>query len=305
MSISRSALLFLVVSCQVPASTSTTVALIADVQYADKPTAGARHYRLTLEHLEACVEDLSSGEPLAFAIQFGDLIDGREADPALALSDLDRVLARLGKLDMDVLHVVGNHCLEVPRAQLEQRLGLTESSSYSRSLHAWRFIVLDTMRVSVLGLEPSDPRLAAASERLAALKAAKHPNATSWNGGVGAPQRDWLAGELAAAVAAGERAIVIGHHPLLAAASSEHHLAWDHEQVRQVLAASPASFVYISGHCHAGGFASDAGIHHLTLKGMVEAPEGSNTYARLRLFADRLELDGVGLEPDRVLLDLR
>lgn len=301
----RSLLFFLAASCQVPASTPTTVALIADVQYADKPTVGARHYRLALEHLEACVEDLSSDEQLAFVVQFGDLIDGRGGDPALALSDLDRVLASLDKLDVEVLHVVGNHCLEVPRAQLEQRLRLTESSSYSRSLAGWRFIVLDTLRVSVLGLEDGDPRMIEAGAWIAAQADGQHPNGVSWNGAVGAPQRNWLAGELAAAVAAGERAIVMGHNPILAAASSEHHLAWDHAELCRVLAASPASFAYISGHCHAGGYATDTGIHHLTLKGMVEAPEGSNTYARLRLFADRLEVDGVGLEPDRELLSLR
>lgn len=281
------------------------IGLIADVQYADKPTVGARHYRLALEHLNECVGDLASGEPLAFAIQFGDLIDGQDGDAALALADLDRVLASLKELGTDVLHVVGNHCLEVPRAQLEQRLGLAESSSYSRSVAGWRLIVLDTLRVSVLGLEDGDARIAEAREQLAALKDSEHVNATTWNGAVGGAQRDWLAGELAAAAAAGERAIVIGHNPILAAASSAHHLAWDHAEVCRVLAESLASFAYISGHCHAGGYATDAGIHHLTLKGMVEAPPGSNTYARLRLFPDRLELDGVGLEPDRVLFELR
>ena len=72
-----------------------------------------------------------------------------------------------------------------------------------------------------------------------------------------------------------------------------------------MLEASPATFAYLAGHDHAGGYATAGGVHYLTLHGMVEAPPGSNAYAIVRALPDRLEIDGVGQEPDRVLLPLR
>ena len=43
--------LLLLIGCQASEQPVTTIALVADVQHADKPDAGARHYRLSLQHL--------------------------------------------------------------------------------------------------------------------------------------------------------------------------------------------------------------------------------------------------------------
>ena len=42
------------------------------------------------------------------------------------------------------------------------------------------------------------------------------------------------------------------------------------------------------------------GIHYLTVHGMVETRE-SNAYAVVHVEGDRLEIDGRGREPDRLL----
>ena len=122
-----------------------------------------------------------------------------------------------------------------------------------------------------------------------------------WNGGVGADQRAWLKAELAAAEAAGERVVVFGHLPILLEASGPYYLLWDHAAVLELLQSTPAVVAYLAGHDHAGGYAQQAGIHHLTLPGMLDAPEGTNAYAVVEVWPERLEVRGVREVTDRTL----
>jgi len=272
--------------------------LIADVQYADKPDAGERRYRLALEHLDACVEDLT-GRDLAFVAQLGDVIDGR-GEPDGSRTDLEQVLTRMESIGVPLVHVVGNHCLEVPRAKLLPRLGL-ESGRQSFARDGWRFIVLDTLELSVCGV-PADALLALEAETWLLEHAdSGQLNVQRWNGGVGADQLAWLQAELAAAEAAGERVVVLGHLPILLEASGPYFLLWDHAAVLELLEATPAVVAYLAGHDHGGGYAEQAGIHHLTLPGMLEAPEGTNAHAVVEVWPDRLEVRGVGEVIDRTL----
>jgi manganese-dependent ADP-ribose/CDP-alcohol diphosphatase len=95
--------------------------------------------------------------------------------------------------------------------------------------------------------------------------------------------------------------VVLGHLPILLQASGPYYLLWDHAQVLELLEASPSVIAYLAGHDHSGGYAEQAGIQHLTLPGMLEAPEGTNAYAVVEVWPDRLEVRGVGEVTDRVL----
>ncbi len=301
-------LLFLMGSCastpdQQPVASRPTeplfrFGLLADVQYADKPDAGARRYRLALEHLDECVADFS-GSGLAFVAQLGDVIDG-QSEPSASRIDLERVLTRLESIGVPLVHVVGNHCLNVPRVELLPRLGL-ESGRQSFARDGWRFLVLDTLEVSVCGIPVAHPRYIEAESWLEERKGLGQLNVQRWNGGVGAYQRKWLKAELAKAEAAGERIVVLGHLPILLEASGPYYLLWDHAAVLALLEATPGVVAYLAGHDHSGGYAQQAGIHHLTLPGMLEAPEGTNAYAIVEVWPARLEVRGVGTVADRTL----
>ena len=130
---------------------------------------------------------------------------------------------------------------------------------------------------------------------------AGHANARPWNGGLGEEQRAWLAAELAAAERAGERAVVVSHLPVWAAASSATHLLWDHEEVLALLDRSPALFAWINGHDHRGGYAVRRGVHHWTLPGLVEAPADGNAYGVVSVYPERWEVRGHGQLESRVL----
>jgi len=274
-------------------------AVLADVQHADKDAAGSRRYRESLANLERCVEDLSGCE-LAFAVHCGDIIDGR-GTPEGTREDLQNVLARFGELDCEVHHVLGNHCLSIPREELLPRLGL-ERAYYSFARGGWRFIVVDSMALGTVGVPPEDPMHVRAKAWLAAHPTSDHPNAQSWNGGLGESQREWLRAELAAAEEIGERVAVFAHHPVLAAASTEVHLAWDHAEVLEILVASPAFVAWFNGHDHAGGYAIHEGRHFVTLHGMIENAPEETAYAVVEVLPDRLEIRGFGRAPSRTIV---
>jgi len=85
----------------------------------------------------------------------------------------------------------------------------------------------------------STPNYAEATQWLATHPLESHPNAQPWNGGLSAPQFEWLRSEIAAAAAAGERVVAACHHPLVTGAAPAHYLCWDHEGVRAAFEERP------------------------------------------------------------------
>ena len=265
--------------------------LIADAQYADQDDSGRRHYRASLDRLQQCVADLNT-QPLAFTIQLGDIVDRGSAN-------LDRVLAVFNQLKMPTHHVLGNHDLTIGRETAYTKLGLS-SPYYSFTVAEWRFVVLDCSDVSVEGGWPEDSaHYRQGRDWLERLKREGRPYAETWNGGIGEEQLQWLKQQLAEARENGQRVIVFGHMPVLAAASADWALLYNHDEVRRLLETSGIVVAYICGHEHAGGYAQQNGVHYLTIQGMIEAPE--NAYAVVRLFGDRIEVQGTGAVPSRML----
>lgn len=237
-------------------------ALLADVQYADKPTAGRRDYRQSLEKLRAAAALLAPRQP-AFTIHLGDLIDSGDANAAAIAPLYNRLPGRR-------YLVLGNHDFFGPRSAVLRRFHL-KRGFYSFRVSGWRFIVLDGMEVSVRGGWPDDsPQARLAAGMLAGLKQRQAPNAHDWNGAAGPGQRAWLQDTLQQAARRGERSIVFCHFPTLPAACRPDHLLWDHQEVLQILDNSPSVAAYFCGHDHNGGYALSQGVHHVTLPGVVE-----------------------------------
>jgi manganese-dependent ADP-ribose/CDP-alcohol diphosphatase len=249
-----------------------TFALLTDVQYGDQPDAGKRLYRASAGKLADAVEALNARGGLDFAIQLGDFVDAK-------LTDLDGVFPAWRSLKTKTYDVPGNH-----------DFGFAHGP-YEFTQPGWRFLVLDGMDLSVK---------TGAQDMLDDLKRAKAPNAQDWNGGIGPMQLEWLRDQLKKAEAAKERVIVFCHFPVLAQASTAQHLLWNHEAVLKVIEGSPAVAAWFNGHDHNGGYALRNGIHHVTFPGMVESGD-INSYTVVRLLDDRIELDGTGSAPSRVL----
>jgi len=273
------------------ASAPLAFGVVADVQYADQDDSGRRHYRASLQKLQECVADLNR-EPLAFTIQLGDIVDRGSVN-------LDRVLAVFNELKMPKYHVLGNHDLSIGRETVLSKLGLT-SPYYSFSIGKWRFVALDCSDVSVEGgWHENSANYLQARDWLDRLKREGRPYAEPWNGAIGDQQVQWLKQQLADAAAADERVVVFGHMPVLAAASADWALLYNHEEIARLLESSGVVVAYLCGHEHAGGYAQQNSVHYVTIQGMVEAPK--NAYSVVTLLEDRIEIRGTGAVPTRTL----
>jgi len=241
--------------------------VIADIQWGDKETAGERHYRDALDKLRECVDGLN-GRDLAFTIQLGDIIDGNTT-PEKTISDLDRVLEVYNGLSMPKYHVVGNHCLTASEEILHQKLKVDRFyyDFIVPTAEGWRFIVLDGNDAGY--------------------------------GVLGGTQLEWLKSKLDQACVDKEKVILFNHFALLESAAPHHRMKTP-EPVEDWINESGCVVAYFAGHDHAGGYACQNGIHHITVKGMVEAPV-KNAYAVIEVYSDKLVEVGFGKEPSRTL----
>ena len=362
-----------------------SLGLVADIQYADMAdshvegrTQRFRECPGKLEAARAAIRSSSSSSPskkLAALLTLGDVINGNREDASRNPSDLETVASLLDAAfpaggDVPAFHVLGNHCLDLPKRRVTERLSfppsalqsdnadgdgnnadgeggknaLSSSSSappacYSAQLHpGWRLVALDTTEMSGHAQYSSDDSAMAKEAReylqkhpLTEGEDSPNPQMSPWNGGPGLRQVEWLRGELRKASERGEKVIVAGHHQVGPGKCVRRtHAAWNWREVCEVVtagkvkngveveidhssssdaAASSSSSVttkspavlYLAGHDHTGGYARAGGVHFLTLEAIVEAPTGSNAFAVLDFYDEKIVVRGFGSATSRVL----
>lgn len=268
------------------------IGLVADAQYADVPPAGTRHYRRSPGKLGAAVEAMNS-EPPDFCVHLGDLIDR-------GLENFETILRPLAGSRSRFHHVLGNHDFDVrpeEKRLVPGKMGM-KSNYHAFDLPGWRFLFLDTTDVSLYAHPPGTPAHVEAARQLEACRAARLPQAQSWNSAVGNPQLDWLRRSCASASELGLRCLIFAHHPI---APDNPHNLWNAREMLQLLADQRCVIGWVNGHNHAGGIGEHRRIPCLTIQGMVET-EDSNAYGVLELRKDRMILAGFGRVPSRELL---
>jgi len=291
-----------------------------------------QRFREVPAKLEAAVTELASlaeAGKLQGVLGLGDIVNGNREDPARNPSDLEAVAAILDQLPSSLAvraHILGNHCLDLPREAVLARLGFPLAGGGDGSRAAfyaipiapgWRLVALDTTEMSG-HTQAGEGAVEEAAAYVAAHPLSEaDPQMSPWNGGPGAAQTAWLAAQLADAAAKGERVVVAGHHQAgPGAAVRRSHAAWNWREVAAVVtggrlqagketegggpAPSPA-VLYLAGHDHLGGYAHAGGVHWVTVEAMVEAPRGGNAYAVLEFYGDRVEVKGRGSVTSRVL----
>ena len=235
--------------------------IITDIHFSteNEPAAAAK----TAADLSACLDYLQRHD-IDFLLQLGDQIKGSDC---YKNEEFRQVSSILNTFHGTIHHVLGNHCLALPRQTLMAALGL-QTPFYAFVIKGFRFIVLDGMDVSVLRI-PETPEDA---ETLAFFRA--HPEQHDYCGAVGVQQQSWLQQELEKADRHGERVIVVCHFPLLPETTDQKHgLLWNHREITELVASSPAVKACFSGHYHYGGYALHNGIHFVVLPAFVNRHE--------------------------------
>ena len=236
------------------------VGLITDLHYADKPPAGSRHYRETLDKLAEAAERFERARP-AFVAELGDFIDAADSVP-LEQRYLRRINREFQAISTDRHYVLGNHCVDT-LTKAEFLAGVErEHSYYAFDRGGFRFVVLDSCFRSDgepygrRNFQWTDPNLPPA-------------------------ELEWLAADLKAT----ERSVIVFAHQRLDV--SNDHAVKNAVDVRRVLEESGRVLAVFQGHSHHNDHREINGIHYCTLAAMVEGSGAeSNGYSLLEIRPD-------------------
>ncbi|CAG5131968.1 unnamed protein product [Candidula unifasciata] len=310
-----------------------TFGIISDIHYADCEDGTnflktrERFYRNSLSLLKNAVNDWKSGvDPVAFVLQLGDLIDGKNKNGGeIAVKKaLNTVLHPLNSLYVPVYHVIGNHELYNLNRSFYLSSPLNSSLSLSietSSTHFYytslphprlRIIALDTYEVSLLGYgdRTEDENFKTAQKwfqehnhnqdvnNICGLEGLERRWA-AYNGGVSDSQLRWLSQILMKANTKQENVIIFSHVAMQCQCKDGSVcLAWNYNDVMDIVRQYQCVIAIFAGHEHIGwDYLDDHGVQHITFPAVIETRPGGNAYATGRLYDQFLTITGVGRVP--------
>ena len=264
-----------------------TLGIIADCQYADKPTLGVRHYSMSDEKLKLCVDNFNTMH-LDHVFHLGDFIDQER-------KSFEMVLPIIKQLNAEFTLVLGNHDFSVTeelKEKVPQIMGLKDRY-FTLGIRGWKFIILDGNDVSLFAW----PKESQEHNKAQEIHQRKYMNQPTYNGALGKDQMVWLKNQLEQAENQAEKVILLCHFPILPA---DAHVLWNSAEVLELISRYKCVKAWLNGHNHAGDYAEYQGIHFVTFKGMVDTQE--NSYATVHLQQNQLSVTGFGRETDMVLM---
>lgn len=234
------------------------IALMTDLHYADKPSAGNRYYRESIPKLEEALAYFQGKQP-NFVVELGDLIDAADS-PEVEQKYLRTINEKFRNISPRRHYVLGNHCVDtLTKAEFLGEVG-QEQSYYSFDHQGWHFIILD------------------ACFRTDGMPYGRK-NSIWTDANIPEAELDWLREDLKAS---SRPTIVFAHQRLDV---SNHYGVKNCEKVRAILEASEKVEVVFQGHSHKNDYRSIAGIHYCTLAAMVEGSgKEHNAYGLVEIY---------------------
>lgn len=235
-------------------------------------------------------------------LHLGDIIDGNKTDEQTE-ADFTAVLETLEPLESPIIHVLGNHCLELGRERTCKALGFKpEVTTANRVVDIspqWRFLVLDSMALS-LKMGATEELMAQARHYLETHL--DDDNAIYYNGGLGEEQTVWLRSQLEIATENSMNVVVCLHHPVSAKTAPDGLLIWYNEQLQDIFVEFKQCVrAVFSGHSHQGGYAEEDGIHYVVFESILDSADVYGSYGVASFYPDRIEIEGHGDMTSRVL----
>lgn len=320
--------------------------MVADVQYADVEDGWDFHhvhqrfYRNALPQLQSTVAEwlrvakAESTSKLRFAVNLGDLIDGKNRPAATSRQALESTKVAWQPFEAavgPVHHLVGNHELynfsasDIQKELLYQPralVGGVKRSYYDFQVPEaprYRFVVLDSYGSSILGRDKSDPVYQEAMALLRRINPNDNLNSptglvdtqrrfVAFNGAVDREQMKWLEETLTKATEAGEHVVLFTHvpiHPSTTPAPS--CLLWNYPEMLELISRFECVRVVFSGHSHADGYVfahegmHNKGVHFVVCDAILECAPSETAHALVHVFPNKLVVQGYGKIPTREL----
>ena len=223
--------------------------LVTDLHYADKPSAGSRHYRETLGKLEEAAKQFQADKP-EFVVELGDFIDAADS-VEVEKGYLKRINKDFQALPGKKHYVLGNHCVHtLTKEEFLEGVG-QKKSYYSFDANGFHFVVLDACfrgdgkPYGRKNFEWTDPNIPG-------------------------DEVDWLRTDLKETDG---QTIVFVHQRLDV---SNSYGVKNAAAVRKVLEESGKVLAVFQGHSHKNAYREISGIHYCVLVAMVEGSGGEN-----------------------------
>ncbi|MBP7936352.1 MAG: metallophosphoesterase [Phycisphaerae bacterium] len=247
------------------------IGLVADVHYADKDSAGNRHYRDSIARLSAAVVHFNELK-VDLVVELGDFIDGADSVEQ-ELGYLGRIESVFAQARCPRHHVLGNHCVHtLTKRQFLAQCG-QRRSYYSFDVGGFHFVILDACF-----REDGEPY------------GDGHSIWTDSN--IPPAELEWLTQDLAAA----RYPVFVFVHQRLDV--DDNYGIRQRAEVRRRLEASGKVRAAFQGHNHKNDFRMINGIHYCTLPAMVESD--GNAYGLLTLeVGGAMRIDGFGRQESR------
>ena len=262
--------------------------IVTDSHFASREKSGTRYYADSGEKMRQAVAEFNRSK-LDFIIELGDMKDmSVDGSALLTLGYLDEIESIFKSFNGPSYHVLGNHDMDC--ITKEEFLAHTTNEGrtsgrahYSFAVKGFRCIVLDA------NFNPDREPYARGNFD---WKSATIP----------ASQLEWLEEELAKHRK--QPTLIFIHQMLDSFSTVSHNLCVDNaDEVRAILERNEQVRAVFQGHHHPGHYSHRAGIHYLTLNGMIEksAPE-HNSYAIVEVMPNGdIVVEGFRDCPDRVM----
>ena len=254
------------------------IGLLTDLHYAEKATAGNRHYRDSLRKIRPAVDHFNRMKA-DFVVELGDFVD--EA-PTLEeeLNYVAKIEAEFSRFKGDRHYVLGNHC--VSRLKKEEFLSScgqrkkAKRAYYSFDRGGLHFVILD------------------ACFRADGVSYGRK-NFKWTDTEVPPAERKWLADDLKKAA---KPAVVFIHQRLDVGGSYGVRSA---AKVRKILEDSGKVLAVFQGHNHVNDHKVIGSVHYVTLAALIEGAfsKGNNAWSVLEAYPDGvLKVDGFHHQSD-------
>ena len=254
------------------------IGLMTDLHYAEKATAGSRHYRDSLRKIRPAVDHFN-GVKADFAVELGDFVD--EA-PTLEkeLDYVRKIEAEFSRFKGDRHYVLGNHC--VSRLKKEEFLAScgqrkkSKRAYYSFDRGEFHFVVLD------------------ACFRADGVSYGRK-NFKWTDTEIPPEERKWLAADLKKT---GKPTIVFAHQRLDVGGNYGVRSA---AKVREILEGSGRVLAVFQGHNHVNDHKVIGSVHYVTLAALIEGAlsKGNNAWSVLEAHPEGvLKIDGFHQQSD-------
>lgn len=242
--------------------------MVTDAHYADADPLYNRYFRESVDKMTECV-DFMNGQKLDFLIELGDFKDqNTPPDEQKTITYLQKIESCFRKFEGPTYHVLGNHDVDsISKEQFFENItntGIeTRSTYYSFDSKSFHFVVLDANFLAD-GTPYSRGNF-------------------GWNETfIPEEELDWLRKDLARTQLP---SIVFTHQQLGGLGMTDIGNA---EAVRKILQESGKVLAGFDGHNHEGGHNVIEGIHHYTLKAMVDGSGRENSsYAVVEVTPDK------------------